>query len=142
MSMFESKKGFYKTMTGLLFVESVTFLIVSPSGVILEEMVGSMWVSILPFSSDVVKLTHGEKMTSDHLLSYTDERVEFDLRNAVEDQTVGKDVEPSFAAGGKKILSYTSQINELIFVVVDCMFETAYLTFYSTSLKCNYTSEV
>lgn len=38
-----------------------------------------MWVSFLPFNSDVVQLIHGGQMTTNHLLISADERVWFDL---------------------------------------------------------------
>lgn len=47
-------------------------LIVSPSGMILEEVGGFMWVSFLPFSPDVVQLFHRGQMTTNHLQSSAD----------------------------------------------------------------------
>lgn len=53
--------------------ETCDLLIVSPRGMILEEVS----LSFLPFSPHVVQLIHGGQMTANHLLSSADKRVEF-----------------------------------------------------------------
>lgn len=69
-----SQEGLLNRMTALLFMEPVTFLIVSPSGMILEEVSACTWLSFMPFSSNV-QLIHGGQMTTNRLLSSADERV-------------------------------------------------------------------